>query len=225
MNGDRGWVYAVPRVCGSGAPDCAAVCRDPALRQQDAQLVGRNKDLTCFNSLHVYASRKLPQSATGQLGYKIARYNSCEGGCGSFSCTCPHALCIWCMRCMQCIVVLSGYSAMRWGVIFVSLLRFLLSFRCTVLCVWAEVVAVACVHYVRWLRCEPLATDRASVQAPISAAAAHLTSERECGGRFGAVYALRYVQCGGAWCAGHLSSLFVFCLPAAAAPCTVRECV
>ena len=73
-----GWTFAVQRECGSSAPSCDEVCK--SLKE------GQAGQLSCFNSLHIYANQ--PFTSTAELGLKVHKYNGCGGGCGPNYCCC-----------------------------------------------------------------------------------------------------------------------------------------
>jgi len=72
-----GWTFAVRREPSS--PDCALVC-------QGLNEVQAGGQLSCFNSLHIYANQ--PHTGVSTVGLKTYRYNSCGGGLGPNYCCC-----------------------------------------------------------------------------------------------------------------------------------------
>jgi hypothetical protein len=79
MNATGNWTFAVPRTCGAGQPDCTAVCNAVYESQVNRQLI-------CYDSLHVYGNQ--PARADATLGMKILKYGSCGGSCGPNFCCC-----------------------------------------------------------------------------------------------------------------------------------------
>jgi len=85
--GSGGYVFAVPRQCSNSSPDCRAVCADLGRNAGTANLreTLQKRELSCFNSVHVYDSEPAELSAPGLRSYV---YNACGGQCGPNYCCC-----------------------------------------------------------------------------------------------------------------------------------------
>ena len=85
--GKEGHVFAVPRQCSAKGPDCETVCRKLRKTADNRRLrkTLKKKELSCFNSLHVYD--KGP-AEVNTAGTQVKVYNSCGGGCGPNYCCC-----------------------------------------------------------------------------------------------------------------------------------------
>lgn len=86
--GSGGFVFAVPRECSRDAPDCKAVCAGVTKTIDNASWRKslRNRQLACFNSVHVYDNG--PAQEKGVAGLRSYVYNECGGQCGPNYCCC-----------------------------------------------------------------------------------------------------------------------------------------
>lgn len=81
-----GWIYAVPRECSNTAPSCKDLCLSLANSSVEGEIES-TKNLSCFNSIHVYGNP--PAESAGQLGLKTHIYNHCDSSfCGPNYCCC-----------------------------------------------------------------------------------------------------------------------------------------
>lgn len=87
--GSRGaYIFAVPRRCEKGAPDCNEICANMAgsIQNRSLRRLIRSKNPSCFDSVHVYDDG--PGNAPGQAGTMTFVYDACGGGCGPNYCCC-----------------------------------------------------------------------------------------------------------------------------------------
>lgn len=83
-----GYVFSVPRQCSKDAADCKSICEGlrPTVANRNQRRVLRNRQFSCFNSVHVYDVA--PAASLASAGTQTYVYNSCRGGCGPNYCCC-----------------------------------------------------------------------------------------------------------------------------------------